>query len=139
MKHIVVAVDGSAGSGHALEEAVKLGKSFAERPKLTVLHVDPSVAMVEPPFGVDPDERIEEEGRALLRPIEATLAASGLEYAATLRKGDPAREICEFARHESCDLIVMGTRGQSLAAELLLGSVSHKVIQHAPCPVMTIR
>ncbi len=139
MKRILVAIDGSAGSEHALEEAIKLGKSFAEPPKITVLHVDPSVAMVEPPFGVDPDERIEAEGRELLKPIESALAASGLEHAVILRKGDPAREICEFAKHEVCDLIVMGTRGQSLAAELLLGSVSHKVIQHAPCPVMTIR
>ncbi|OWA34885.1 universal stress protein UspA [Saccharibacillus sp. O16] len=139
MKHILVAIDGSSGSEHAMEEAIKLGKSFAVLPKMTVLHVDPSVAMVEPPFGIDPDERIEEEGRELLKPVQAALASSGLEYTVILRKGDPAREICEFAAHEVCDLIVMGTRGQSLAAELLLGSVSHKVIQHAPCPVMTIR
>ncbi|MEJ8303820.1 universal stress protein [Saccharibacillus sacchari] len=139
MKHIVVAVDGSTGSARALEEAIKLGRSLAESPKLTALHIDQAVPMNEPPFGVDPDERIEAEGLALLKSAEETLAASGLTYETAVRKGDPAREICEFAGSASGDLIVVGTRGHSLAAELLLGSVSHKVIQHAPCPVMTIR
>ena len=139
MKHIVVAVDGSSGSVRALEEAIKLGQSLAESPKVTALHIDSFVPMNEPPFGVDPDERIEAEGLALLKSAEEKLAASGLAYETAVRKGDAAREICEFARSESVDLLVVGTRGHGLAAELLLGSVSHKVIQHAPCPVMTVR
>ena len=139
MKHIVVALDGSTGSVRALEEAIKLGQSLAESPKVTALHIDQAVPMNEPPFGVDPDERIEAEGLALLKSAEEALAASELAYKTAVRKGDPAREICEFAANESCDLIVVGTRGHGLAAELLLGSVSHKVIQHAPCLVMTIR
>ncbi|NGZ76759.1 universal stress protein [Saccharibacillus alkalitolerans] len=139
MRHIVVAVDGSSGAAKALEEAIKLGTSMAERPKITALHVDPAIAMNEPAIGFDPEARIEAEGLALLAPIESALASSGLPHETAVRKGDPAREICAFAEHEACDLIVVGTRGQSLAAELLLGSVSHKVIQHAPCPVMTVR
>ncbi|CAM4077255.1 universal stress protein [Saccharibacillus endophyticus] len=139
MKHIVAAIDGSAGSVRALEEAIKLGMSLAESPKVTALHIDSFVSMNEPPFGVDPDERIEAEGLALLQSAGEKLAASGLAYGTAVRKGDAARGICEFARSESADLIVIGTRGHGLAAELLLGSVSHKVIQHAPCPVMTIR
>ncbi len=139
MKHIVVAVDGSTGSVRALEEAIRLGQSLAESPKVTALHIDQAVPMNEPPFGVDPDERIEAEGLALLKSAEEALAASGLAYETVVRKGDAAREICEFAASESSDLIVVGTRGHGLAAELLLGSVSHKVVQHAPCPVMTIR
>lgn len=139
MKHIVVAVDGSSGSVRALEEAIKLGQSLAESPTVTALHIDPFVSINEPPFGVDPDERIEAEGLVLLKSVEEALVASGLVYETAVRKGDAAREICEFARRESADLIVLGTRGHGLAAELLLGSVSHKVIQHAPCPVMTVR
>lgn len=139
MKHIVVAIDGSAGSARALEEAIKLGRSLAEAPKVTALHIDQTVPMNEPPLGIDPEERIEAEGAALLKSAEAALVASGLAYDTAVRKGDPAREICEFARRESGDLVIVGTRGQSLAAELFLGSVSHKVIQHAPCPVMTVR
>ncbi|MDO3411064.1 universal stress protein [Saccharibacillus sp. CPCC 101409] len=139
MKHIVVAVDGSAGADRALEQAIKLASELAQAPRITALHVDPSVTINEAPLGVDLDERIEEEGLALLRPVQERLAQSGLPCETAVRRGDPAAEIGEFARREGCDLIVMGTRGQSLAKELLLGGVGHKVIQHAPCPVMTVR
>lgn len=139
MQHILVAIDGSSGAAQALEQAISLASSFKEASKITALHVDPAIAMNEPAIGFDPEARIEAEGLETLRPALARLADSGLPHGSVVRRGDPAREICEFARREQCDLIVVGTRGHGLAAELLLGSVSHKVIQHAPCPVMTIR
>ena len=53
--------------------------------------------------------------------------------------GQPAAVICEFARDHHVDLIVMGARGRSNFAALLLGSVSSQVLQHAPCPVTVVR
>ncbi|WP_172255541.1 universal stress protein [Saccharibacillus deserti] len=139
MKHILVAIDGSPGADRALEEAIRLASALKDAPTVTALHVDPALSMNEPAIGFDPEARIEAEGLAQLRPAEALLADSGLDYQTAVRRGDPAREICEFARREDCDLIAVGTRGHGPAAELLLGSVSHKVVQHAPCPVLTIR
>ncbi|WP_172194965.1 universal stress protein [Saccharibacillus qingshengii] len=139
MKHILVAIDGSPGADRALEEAIRLASALKDAPAITVLHVDQALSMNEPAIGFDPEARIEAEGLVQLRPAEALLADSGLNYQTAVRRGDPAREICEFARREGCDLIAVGTRGHGPAAELLLGSVSHKVVQHAPCPVLTIR
>ncbi|MDQ0495269.1 universal stress protein [Paenibacillus brasilensis] len=53
--------------------------------------------------------------------------------------GDPASVICESANQEKVDLIIIGTRGKGLVSEMILGSVSHHVIQHAPCPVLTVK
>ena len=53
--------------------------------------------------------------------------------------GQPAESICDFATEHNIDLIVLGTRGHSEFAKLLLGSVSTQVASHAPCPVTLVR
>lgn len=55
------------------------------------------------------------------------------------REGDPAGEILKFCREKGIDLIVMGDRGVGDLQGLLLGSVSHKVVQAAECPCLLYR
>ena len=50
----------------------------------------------------------------------------------------PADEICDYAKKNNIDLIVMGCRRRSNIKELLLGSVSHEVVQKATCPVTVV-
>jgi nucleotide-binding universal stress UspA family protein len=52
--------------------------------------------------------------------------------------GHPAEKILAMAEQEKIDLIMMGTRGLQGMPRVILGSVAHKVVQSAPCPVMTI-
>jgi nucleotide-binding universal stress UspA family protein len=56
-----------------------------------------------------------------------------------LREGDPADEIVTAARDEGYDLIVVGHRGLSPIKAFLLGSVSSRVVTHAPCSVLVVR
>ncbi|MBD2464753.1 universal stress protein [Oscillatoria sp. FACHB-1407] len=53
--------------------------------------------------------------------------------------GEPGEAICDFARLWQANLIVIGHRGHSGLTELLLGSVSHYVANHAPCSVHIVR
>lgn len=53
--------------------------------------------------------------------------------------GDPADGILDMAREAGADMIVVGHRGLGRLRSLLLGSVAHKVMQHAECTVMTVR
>jgi len=55
-----------------------------------------------------------------------------------VREGPAAHVILQVAEEESASLIVMGTRGPSSAAELLLGSVSAEVLRRARCPVLAV-
>jgi len=54
-------------------------------------------------------------------------------------EGDPAGRIVEAARKRGADLIVIGSRGLGDLQGMLLGSVSHKVAQLAPCTCIIVR
>jgi nucleotide-binding universal stress UspA family protein len=53
--------------------------------------------------------------------------------------GDPGRTICELAKNNLADLIVMGRNQKSVLSEIFVGSTSNYVMHHAPCSVMTIQ
>lgn len=56
-----------------------------------------------------------------------------------VEKGTPFVEIIKAARDRQADLIVMGTHGRTGLEHILIGSVAERVIQRAPCPVLSIR
>ena len=53
--------------------------------------------------------------------------------------GQPAEAICDFAKEQQVNLIVIGSRGRSAFSALVLGSTSTQVLHHAPCPVTVVR
>lgn len=56
-----------------------------------------------------------------------------------MHAGPPGPVICWLAQEHECDLIVMGTHGRTGLKHLLLGSTAEYVLQHARCPVLTVR
>ena len=75
----------------------------------------------------------------LAREMTAELQAAGLSAEADRREGDAATEILAAASASNADLIVMGTRGRTGLARLVLGSVARNVLQHASCSVLVVR
>jgi nucleotide-binding universal stress UspA family protein len=69
----------------------------------------------------------------------ADLRARGLKVETVAREGYPATVIEEEAARQQADLIVIGTRGLSGLKHLLLGSIAERVVQRAPCPVLTVK
>jgi len=67
------------------------------------------------------------------------LAAAGVATKPATREGDAAHEIVEFARIHETGVIVVGTRGHTGLARLVLGSVARNVLLHAPCSVLVVR
>jgi len=136
---ILVPLDGSQHASRALEAAVGLIRNLKNAPNLAVLHVNTTISINEPPVGVDLEEHIREEGEKMLAPATASLSKQGIGFETYTKTGDPASVICKTAEEQHADLIIMGSRGIGLMSELLIGSVSHSVVQHAHCPVMIVR
>lgn len=63
----------------------------------------------------------------------------GIETHFSIRKGSPAEEVIEASKNLSIDLIVLGSKGHSALASVLIGSVVQKVVNNAPCPVLVVR
>lgn len=146
-KKILVPTDFSDDSNNALSYAEELARKFGA--EMTVVHVDQPLApvMLTPEFGPGIDagtmSRIAEEQRLLaqreLDKIAARLRDGGIKTKSLLRVGAPFLEIIRTAQSEGADLIVMGTHGRTGLAHVLMGSVAERVVQKAPCAVLTVR
>ena len=74
-----------------------------------------------------------------LERLAAELHREGLRVEPKLVAGYPAATILEEARIEDADLVALGTQGTRGLERLVLGSVADRVVQRAPCPVLTAR
>ena len=134
MERILIAYDGSEGAERALDEAARLANGST----VTVV----GVAELLPQFGRAGAMMLPEtyaERKAELTEAKAKLAKLGVDAETVERRGDPATMIIDEAAQEEADLIVVGTRGLSTAKSWLLGSVSSRVMHHAPCNVLVVR
>jgi universal stress protein A len=75
--------------------------------------------------------------RESLHELIATCQRRGIVPSLHVEEGDPAAVVVRFAAEAPSDLVVIGTRGHRGLGEMLLGSVAHKIITCARCPVMT--
>lgn len=137
MKRILVAVDGSMYGLAAVKAAAKLAAARGIE-SVTLINVIPvAVSTMGPAPVAAPPEDI--EAWEVFQQPKAILKEAGVEARLLLREGDPAYEIVQVAQTEGYDLIVVGHRGLSPIKAFLLGSVSSRIVTHAPCSVLVVR
>jgi len=135
---LLLPVDGSEHAARATAYALKMAGLMHARVLLLHCHRPFPVKLGEPYFQKAID-RIMVDSNALLEPFRSTLSENGVEATDLIMEGPPADKICDVARVESCEMIIMGSRGRSDLKGLLLGSVAHRVLQQSPCPVLVVR
>jgi universal stress protein A len=140
-KRILVPHDFSDDASAALDFAIELAKQLGG--ELHLVHAYRLPIEVFSPYGVAiPDSVMPElrKGAELrLKELAARVEAAGLTARVHLREGAPAEVIAESARELGADLIVMGTRGRTGLAHVVLGSVAERTVRSSPCPVLTLR
>ena len=132
---ILVAYDGSAESKLALERTVEIAK--LENAEVAVISVVPVMTGARG-AGIDPTSDVGVH-KAQLAEAVATLAAQGITARALEVVGHPADAIVHAAEQDGTNLIVVGARGLGGVSRFLMGSVSSRVAQHAPCNVYIAR
>ncbi|MFH1746892.1 MAG: universal stress protein [Planctomycetota bacterium] len=53
--------------------------------------------------------------------------------------GNPWSSVCEYAQQHDIDLIVVATHGRTGLEHAIIGSTTERIVQHAPCPVLTVK
>ena len=135
-ERILLAVDGSETSLRAVPVTAETAQRFGA--EVTVLHVREH----EYSWGSDIDLETPDEATELVDGIVRQLKDDGVSARPEVRRvvlGLAPQEILSVAEEIDAQLIVMGTRGLTDWAGLLLGSVAHKVVHHATCPVLLVR
>jgi len=136
--YILLPVDGSAHADQAADCAVDLARLAEGRILLLYCHRSfPKV--IGEPYLQTMITRTLEDAQKRLTPYCDRLHQAGVQFEDRIIEGPAGKAIVEVAAIEKCNFIVMGTRGRSDLQGLLLGSVTHRVLQTAPCPVLVTR
>lgn len=149
-RKILVAVDGSTHSQHALERAVAMANGLKSE-VLGLVHVRPDIETWSRSYGYELAARIDlHEG--VLAALESHAKRLLAEHSEQARKALPSTRvevhdeagsvvpvIVDVVRRENYDLLVVGSRGMGRASGLLLGSVSQALLGRLPTSILVVR
>ena len=134
-ERIVLGVDGSDNAARAVDVAVRLATLAGAQ--VVAVH---AVGLLE--GGGEASETPSHRHAALLEAMEhdwcKPLHDAGVPTSHELRDGNPVIVLLAVADETRADLLVLGSRGLGGFPELLLGSTSTQVAQHAHCPVVIV-
>ena len=135
---ILIPLDGSEHSLDALEKAIQIAKKFDS--KVTLVHLySITVFKLTPSQIEDYVLELRKAGEEILAEGQKKAYAEGVPVETQLKEGHVVEGIVKLAKDNNFDLIVMGAKGISKLKELFLGSISHGVTLHAPCPVLIVK
>jgi nucleotide-binding universal stress UspA family protein len=135
-RKLLVGYDGSPQS----EKAVDIAFSLAECLDATVLVFavarppEPSTSVELGAVLDDAREHFEEGFKKILERARS----HNIEVRTDMAVGHPAEQVIHRAEVDGIDLIILGRRGRSMIARMMLGSVSERALRYAHCPVMVV-
>lgn len=140
MKSVLVPVDGSECSLRAVQYLIA-AHAEGRSPRVHLLNVQMGITGDVSQFVSRSDikDYRQEHSDEALRPARALLDQAGIPYEMHVEVGHVADSITRSAEKLQCDHIVMGTRGRSALAELLVGSTSLRVLHQTHLPVVLIK
>jgi nucleotide-binding universal stress UspA family protein len=142
---VLLATDGSASADRARDLVASLAWPKGTLVRL-VMAIEPHLDTIAAPFAMPAANIVDELDAELVRHAESTLDAAeavlrdaGLTVERLMLHQRAADAVVEAAREWAASLVVLGNRGHSPLASVILGSTSAEVVDHAPCPVLVAR
>lgn len=112
---------------------------------LHLLHIIPPMLGPDIPATIPPemppmvnDPKLIADAKSHLQSLAAERFA-GLTVKTEAMFGNPWHETCEYATKHEIDLIVVATHGRTGFMHAIIGSTAERIVQHAPCPVLTVK
>lgn len=136
---ILVPTDGSDTTTATIDHALHIAAD--NDATIEALYVvDMRIVRASSDLAEDIESRLREEGDRAVQAVADRAEEAGVTVETTVRAGTPDKEILEHADQTPTDLIVIGTHGKSPREKLrTMGSVSERVVQNSPVPVLVIR
>ncbi|MEL7333163.1 MAG: universal stress protein [Cyanobacteria bacterium J06560_2] len=132
-KTLLLSIDSSPSAKKVLQTALDMAQLCSS--KVVVLSVVETAEQSDP---AHPEQTSSEAVAALLSQSKTVFEQRGFAAETVEKEGNPAFIICDVADEMSVDLIVMGCRGTGLIEDGCEESVSNRVINLAPCPVLVV-
>ncbi|AMQ07026.1 universal stress protein [Sporosarcina psychrophila] len=135
---IAVAIDGSENALGAAKHAITIVRYLPDA-QLEVIYVsDYNKAKDERLLSQSP-ESLTLKREQKMHPILELAKDVGVKTKTTMLKGNPSQEIIKYVNSEGIDQLVIGSRGLNTFQEMIIGSVSHKVMKHVNCPITIVK
>lgn len=133
MKNIIVAIDFSAGSMHALDYAIALSNHLKANLKMVWVNNKAHQESESSSFREEAIRNLNE----IVSSKQPLLEHGELSF--KVRKGKVYQEIASQAKLIDAELIIAGTHGVTGYEEFWIGSNAYRIVSYAPCPVITVR
>ena len=137
-KKILLAVDGSDYSNVVIDKAIEYAKLLDGEIVFVYCHKR-FPAIIGQPYRDNEIASTISEAEKLTKPFLQRLERENIPVEQRLMEEPAGTVISDVARIEKCDLVVMGSRGLTNLASLIVGSVTNRVLQTAPCSVLVVR
>ena len=139
---ILLPVDGSKSSVNAAKYVAKLAKN-SRSPVSVVLvsvHSDAGLGHVKQFVSkASIDDYLREISEKDLKPAQKVLDTARVKHSMVIKRGHVAEEIVNLANKEKVEMIVMGAKGRSGIADILMGSIAQRVSSSAKQPVLLVK
>jgi len=137
-KKILTAIDGSSYSELIVEKAIEQATVNNGEILLVYCHRKFPTIMGQP-YKDGEIAKIMSESEKLVAPFLQRIREANIAVDERIMEEPAGTVIPEIARIENCDLIIMGSRGLTNLASLIIGSVTNRVLQTAHCSVLVVR
>ncbi|MBI5640452.1 MAG: universal stress protein [Nitrospirae bacterium] len=133
---LVTPTDGSRFSKVSTDKAIGLAKSYGGQIKAV------SIVDVTEEFQTQAPDAVEDlvkQARAYADEVGKRAEEQGVKAESFVREGESYKVITDLAGQLGADMIIMGSHGRTGVKRLFMGSVTERVIGHAPCPVLVVK
>lgn len=134
---IMVPVDKSVFSMNAVKHSIDFSRQMGS--SIILLHCHARFpSYLGEPYLQEVINKIHDQAESVIAPYREYYKEQGVEITELMLEEPAGKTISEAAKIEKVDLIIMGSKGKSDLEGLILGSVTHRVLHYARCPVMVV-